>query len=246
MFISKREAEERLAEQRNIFRTPHADAPPDTERVDEASVERESDDGVDESIQQKNLEHQGGKISGGPEASCALDSGPSLAHLDALLSPRVNGRATYQGKPESQAAIAETNLILGNSTTRRLFGLSEEQTYAYSKGLRSTADITNNVPPNPQLSNRINKIKSELAELAASRLASTLDALSPKKISEIKRATNLSKVAKDMAVILDKCTDNKEESRNVHFHVFVPDAADISKYPTIDVGPSLPSKEPSV
>ena len=68
----------------------------------------------------------------------------------------------------------------------------------------------------------------------------TLDALSSSKIGDIKRATNLSKVAKDMAVILDKCTENKDDNRGgVHFHIFVPDPVDATRYPTVTVGPVL-------
>jgi hypothetical protein len=223
MFISKREAEERLAEDRNIFRSP-ADSASSAARKDD---DIETPDEVDEcgTVQEQHQEqHQ--------------DLG--LAQLDNLLHPRIHGRANYRNRLESQVAIAQTELIIGDTKTSQTFGLSLPQTYAYTRGLRSTADITNHTPPKPELTSRINKIKEELAEKAAARLDETLNALSASKIAEIKRATNLSKVAKDMAVILDKCTDTKEEGgKGVHFHIFVPDPVDVDRYPIVNVGPKL-------
>lgn len=250
MFISKREAEERLGEDRNIFRDPSSVARPDVSDVsdcdepdDPSKIEIESPDsgGANGSLNYGtagvcSIKNQSDKVSELPRDSSDL----SLSQLDDLLHPRIHGRANYRGKLESQVAIAETGLIIGQTTTSRVFGLSEPQTFAYSNGLRSAADITNHVPPKPDLSSRINKIKAELAEKAAARLDATLDALSASKIGEIKRATNLSKVAKDMAVILDKCTENKEEGgKGVHFHIFVPDPVDIDRYPIVNVGPKL-------
>lgn len=223
MFISKREAEERLSENRNIFREPpssHNDASA-TDATDTSDARQDvSMETPDEVIEQ----HQ--------------DLG--LAQLDNLLHPRIHGRANYRNRLESQVAIAQTELIIGDTKTSQTFGLSLPQTYAYTRGLRSTADITNHTPPKPELTSRINKIKEELAEKAAARLDETLNALSASKIAEIKRATNLSKVAKDMAVILDKCTDTKEEGgKGVHFHIFVPDPVDVDRYPIVNVGPKL-------
>lgn len=259
MFISKREAEERLSEDRNIFRDPSSA----TSVNNSSGARRDDGDSLSESECEDDLQTEVetpevggvdaiGRMNGKAGASLTSEGSSdktslSLSQLDDLLHPRIHGRAQYRGKLESQVAIAQTELIIGQTATSRAFQLSDSQTVAYSRGLRSTGDITTHTPPKPELTSRINKIKEELAEKAAARLDLTLDALSASKIGEIKRATNLSKVAKDMAVILDKCTENKEDSsKGVHFHIFVPDPVDIDRYPIVNVGPAVSSTDKQV
>jgi hypothetical protein len=253
MFISRREAEERLAEDRNIFRDPSQPALQDESDCDpEQQIESHDDVGGDDAIVKRSAkgttvhrqsgitQSRAGKAGTESESEETDSSSLSLAQLDSLLHPRINGRANYRGRLESQVAIAETSLIIGQTKTHRVFDLSEPQTQAYTRGLSSTSDITSGTPPKPELIKRINKIKEQLAEKAAARLDLTLEAMSATKISEIKRATNLSKVAKDMAVILDKCTDTKEDGRGgVHFHIYRPEPALELAYPTVTVGPKL-------
>ena len=155
MFISKREAEDRLTKDQNIFR----------KFVTEVRGEDGSDIGSpDDSASDDSAEQ---------DPTCDTVSNQhqdlSLHQLDDLLHPRIHGRAQYRNRLESQVAIAETELIIGEAKTARTFNLSIPQTDAYSKGLRTTADITNNVPPKPALISRINRIKEELAEKAAAR-----------------------------------------------------------------------------
>ena len=234
MFVSQKQAEARLKEERNIFR------------------DSASEGGTNESSQSNSLiiesPDAGSEVSEMGEEAEVEDDSPtiSLSHLDDLLFPKLRGRANYRGKLESQVAIAETELIAGPSMTARTFGLSVPQTQAYSEGLRSTNNITGNIPPKQELLQRINKTKELLAVKAAGRLDMTLNALTPQKISQIKRATNLSKVAKDMSVIMDKCTPKEESDKGaVHFHVWRPEIKNESNYVTVNVGPSLPvSQDP--
>lgn len=236
MFISQREAEERLKEDRNIFREPLTDLPETGDRNEVAKIDKPFKPGDPEEFDTPEVEEDD------PDSS-----GISLSHLDHLLNPRRPGRARYQGRLESQVAIAETEIIAGSAIAARTFGLSVPQTIAYSQGQRSNSELHpsgNGAPPKPELLARINKTKQELAVKAANRLDLTLNALTPQKISQIKRATNLSKVAKDMSVILDKCTPKDEGDKGgVHFHIYRPELRAETSYTTVNVGPSLPSPE---
>jgi hypothetical protein len=165
---------------------------------------------------------------------------PCIAALDALIQPRNGSHPRYRGKLESQVAIAETSLLLGDRVAGNLFDLSQPQTQAYRNSLSSTADITNGNPPKPALKKRVDAIKEELAEAAGIRLKQTLGFLSPEKLSRVKRATNLSKIAKDMAVVLDRCSPKEQTHEGgVHFHIMKPEVQRETVYDVVKIGSGL-------
>lgn len=241
MFISKEAAEARLRGDRNLFRGVNSPSVPSEIKHDTPVLPEESQTLEEEEYEVNDAE---GEI----ELSGSLDQPEeaiSLPHLDELLHPRVNGRANYKGKLESQVAIGETALILGRAQTARTFQLSPAQTEAYGLGL---GDVPRNDPdrqpvnPNHELKRRHNEVKQRLAAKAAARLDLTLEALTPTKLAGIKRATNISKVAKDLAVIMEKCSDvEKTDAQTVHFHVYQPEMNVENNYQTVNVGPTLPS-----
>jgi hypothetical protein len=241
MFISEREARERLEDKSNIFRDPSIPIP--LEGYDSVLIETT----VDSVGGKKQSSRDVVSSRDGEKDSIPDDKGPaiSLSHLDSLINPKLNGRAHYMGQLENQVAIGETALILGPTRTSHLMGLGTEQTRAYREGLTTqTEGIAGTVNTiKPELRKRLTIVKERLAEQAAHRLGLTLDALSPDKISSIKRATNISKVAKDMASILEKCTEKeKVDTGGVHFHVYRPEMHNEMNYTTVNVGPAIPSE----
>lgn len=224
MFISQREADERLRDDRNLFRDPEAVVRP-VEIINPEIIEPEP-------ARSPNSPHK--------DMRDADDSDLSLSNLDRLLSPRLHRSKPYTNI-DDQAAIAETAILIGPRQTGYIFDRSAGQEEKMSRGFTSGQAVFDHAPK-PELVSRISQIKERLAEKAADKLDSTLNALTPSKIGEIKRATNLSKVAKDMAVILDKCTEHKDQDRaGAVFHIFRPEIVQENYYTTVQVGPSLPS-----
>ena len=223
MFISKKEAEERLKADRNLFREVSAADSPLADAID---APEEAESGI-EPVESKE-EHTKVSIK-------------ALSHLDSLINParpdrKGRPRARYVNNLEAQAAIAETGIILGSGKAASVFELSNAQAGAYGASYRTSNKDQKNAFK-PELDLEISKIKTALAHKAADRLDLTLEALSEEKIAGIESAVNLARVAKDMAVIIEKCSE-KESTHDggVHFHIYRPEMQSESAYDTITVG----------
>lgn len=223
MFISSKEAKERLSSKRNIFRddlnTPEHD-PEIEETIDVEGVP---------SIPSTDV----------PDLNEETDRLLDMEKLNSLinLSPRTQVKHPYQGKPEAQVAIGKTALMVGQGTAGKIFGLSSPQSLAYERALSSSADITEHTPPNPSRKHQLDEFREQLAAKAATRLGETLDLLDEKKLSQVKRATNLSKIAKDMAVIVEKVSPKESADQGgVHFHIYKPEIEVEQSYQVVTVG----------
>lgn len=213
---------ERLSSSDNILRKKDSCLPdvPDQEIVDVPEVEEDAEEG--------------------PELVDTPGPRSILKHLDGLLQPGKPGHhpnaSRYKGHIDAQVAIGETELILGAAHAAPLFGLQDQQTARYGDG------TTNVLRPNPVVKKRIEESKERIAQLAADRLQSTLDCLTPVKLSSIKRATNLSKVGKDMATILEKVTPKGGAGEeHVHFHIFRPEQMQVNNYQVVNLGGAVPA-----
>jgi transposase len=215
MFISQKDAEARLAHGRNIFRDPGLPVVPDPDPAEESE-----------------------SITDSPEKDEKPEEMLDLSELDALINPesRRTRRANYRGNLEAQVGIAETSLILSQQKAADIFGMSRSQVEAYQRGLQSSNQITDGTPPKPALKQRVDAIKEEIAEKSALRLKNVLDLLDEPKLKQVKRATNLAKIGKDMATILDKVAPANTGEGHVHFHVFAPERKDISDYKVVSIG----------
>lgn len=224
MFISAKEAKERLSSRRNIFAAEPIDRSSDDrleipETVDIESVPDSND--VSDDLNE--------------ETDRLLD----MEKLNSLinLSPRTQNKQPYRGKTEAQVAIGKTALMIGQGTAGKIFGLSNSQSEAYAHALTSTADITDHTPPNPSRKQQLDEFREVLAAKAASRLGETLEMLSEQKLSQVKRATNLSKIAKDMAVIVEKVSPKESADQGgVHFHIYKPEIEVEQSYQVVTVG----------
>jgi hypothetical protein len=227
MFISNKEAEDRLKDGRNIFRDKDvAPSPPGSPTSPSDSRDVRVNKIAEDQAAIELLKQRRQKLSN-EEAAISLD------HLDHLLSPRIKSRPYTD--LNVQAAIAETALVLGDTKTSRIFDRSYSQADRYAHGKTNDFGIEK-----PELKSRLVQIKERLAEKAADKLDATMNALTPQKISEIKRATNLSRVAKDMASVMDKCSENRDnEGAGVHFHIYRPETVTEKIYETVTVGPAI-------
>jgi hypothetical protein len=231
MFISNKEAEDRLRDDRNIFRDGDAITRPsgvpatsNQSRLQRIEKLREEQELIDQAkARRAQLDNE--------------DSTISLSHLDSLLSPRIKSKPYTN--PDVQAAVAETALVLGASMAGAIFDRDSQQPRRMSHGFTNGFDGDAGIP-SPALVSRLTRIKERLAEKAADKIDAAMEALTPQKISSIKRATNLAKVAKDMSSVMEKCEPKKDaEGAGVHFHIYRPEASPVSKYETVTVGPKV-------
>jgi hypothetical protein len=218
MFISQKDAEARLKSSRNRLRDPNEPASVDGVLIPELVDEIAEQDSINES-DEPQLDEK------------LLD----MKELEKLIELRP--RANYRGKTQAQIAIGEVAMATSQATAGHLFGTSRAQAQAYEGGLRSTSDITNKHPPNPIRKKALDETRQKLAEKAASRLSEVLEILDTPKIQAVKRATNLSKIAKDMATIMEKVTPKESRDEGgVHFHIYKPEVAVEQNYQTVTIG----------
>jgi len=214
MFISSDQARARLGSRRNVFSDGH-DRGGDRTYVIEPEV---IEDAIEDVIK--------------PDPLIDLSKLDELINRDPLRS-----KQPYRGRTEAQVAIGETALVVGQSQAGRLFGLSNEQSLAYERALSSTADITNHTPPNPSRKKQIDEFREVLAAKAAERLGDTLELLDTPKLKAVKRATNLSRIAKDMATIVEKVSPKETvDQGGVHFHIYKPEISVEQNYKVVTVG----------
>jgi hypothetical protein len=234
MFISNKEAQDRLNDGRNIFR----DSPSASDPASSAPTSGSSAGWREQKAERLRQEQADIEQARARRTELANeDSTISLSHLDMLLSPHV--RSKPYTNIETQAAIAETALVLGPTMAGALFDREHQQPRRMAEGYTSGFDHDAG-RPKPELVTRLAQIKERLAEKAANKLDATMNALTPQKISAVKRATNLSKIAKDMAAVMDKCSEHKDnEGAGVHFHIYRPESVPETIYETVQVGPKV-------
>lgn len=221
MIVSSSEAKERLESERNRL----AVSAPGSERVSDVAPASkdlpvpDSSEGGEEGQDQS-------------KESSAFD----FSELDKIIDSRPC-RPSYANNLPAQRSIAQTSLLIGQTSAAHIFGNSVPQVHAYENGLQSSAQITNGKPVTSGIDKIVKELKQELALKAATRLGEVLDVLDGDRIKRVKRATDLARVGKDMAVILDKVSPREDHMQGgVHFHIIKPETAPISDYKVIEVG----------
>jgi len=180
--------------------------------------------------------------------------------LDKLLNPRIlkNGKE-YSGRGpkglhvDEQAAIGVAAGILGTTAGGRLGDVTYPSAHSFKNGYEGNhTQYDPRRGPKEELREKIIGGHGIIVDKCFNRLLATLDLLDDQKLSQVKRATELSVVAKNLSGIIasasaattDKFIDQKEQS--VHFHIMRPEPALHDDYPTINIdsSPDLP-KDPS-
>jgi len=216
MFVSDKEAKNRLADPRNRLRSPSAPASSvPTKKTPEPEVPNTVD------------------VPTPQDPRLSDDKLLTIAALDSLIGKRT--RTPYTDL-ETQVGIAQTVDLLGPTTTGALFDRHAGQMARYPNGFTSGRDADNR-KHKAALKERIDEYREVLTAKAAGRLEAALDCLNDTKLSEVKRATNISKIAKDMASIVEKVTPKKDsEGAGVHFHIYRPEQHEEAHYEVVTVG----------
>lgn len=223
MFLTEEEAKQRLEDARNLF------SPSYVPSRYEGEVSPDNEDESHEEVEKDEIDHH---------------TAPAPADIDRLLSGAADPyeirhrRGQLRGQVDVQVAIGATASVIGDRKAGNLFGLSSDQADAYERGLSSQADVRTGLDRIPERGKRLASVKEQLAELASSRLSSALTSLTVEKIDGCK-PSQVSTIAKDMAVVLDKVTKETSKPESIHFHIFRPEMKSVSEYTTVHVGSPL-------
>ena len=161
--------------------------------------------------------------------------------FDRLISG-YKGRGTKNLHRDVQAGIGVAADFLGTTKASRLGDVAISSAHSYERGFTSPTDLVNPLkPPKAELQERIIQGHGIIVDKCFNRLLKTLNLLDDEKLSGVKKATELSLIAKNLssivnhatAVTQDKLVENNEKS--VHFHIMKPPMAQEDEYPVIQI-----------
>ena len=220
MFISHEEAIERLRDPKSLFSHHFLDLPSTSPTKEEGPIP----DTIETPEVNKKEEIDPKKLEG--------------------LNREILGRKRQRRYPEERIGIAEVSLLLGGTVAGQLSGANQSSAWSYEHAFHNS-DGGGNRTVQPYLKERIDKARSIIQLRASSRLKTCLSLLDEDKIGELQKATELSQVAKDMAVILQKMDKNEAHiGTQVSFHIHKPemraaDSYDLVPLGCLDVGDSV-------
>lgn len=226
MFTTREQSESRRTSQENVF----------GERFSPSSVFRDKQVIVPEIVTPTFVEDTPGDDESHRDAEEVVASGGDSDFTKLLRDNRQRAivrHGTMRGRPDLQATVGLTADLIGNKEAGAMFGLSHDHTSGLSNGQASGAERGGYAAENKELKSRLGQMKNDLALKAADKLDSALDALSDTKITSIKHATNIARVAKDMAVIIDKVTKDNSREEGIHFHLYRPEMKTVQNYGTV-------------
>lgn len=244
MFIPKEEAERRLNSRENLVNS----LPRSSENISPDSfhlppsfslpLEEEEKGPISEepkkTYQEKTIEKL---LSDDP-----LDIETGFDRLLDLKKFSYKGAGTKALHRDVQAGIGIASSFLGTTKASRLNDVGISSAHSYENGYTSPTDLSNPLKtPKADLQNRIIQGHGIVIDKCFNRLLRTLDLLDDDKLEGVKKATDLSIIAKNLssivnhatAVTQDKLIENNEKS--VHFHIMKPPMAQEEEYPVIEI-----------
>lgn len=152
------------------------------------------------------------------------------------------GRGTKALHMDTRAAIGVTAGILGTTKASRLNDVAIAGAHSYRAGYTGPRDFSNpEKSPREELQAKIIEGHGIIVDRCFSRLLSTLDLLDDEKLGEVKRATELSQIAKNLSGVIAHATNATQDKsvekneQNVHFHIMRPEQALEAEYKTVEV-----------
>lgn len=144
------------------------------------------------------------------------------------------GRGNVKEIPHAVRAFIAEEAINGASSKEitDALNISPSSISAYKNGATSTASYDS---PNKKLRAHIDNVKERITKKASNRLIRALNNLDEDKMNEL-GARDLSGVAKDMSVIIDKMSPKADKSteQHAHIHLYTPPQKKLEDYESID------------
>lgn len=231
MFISEREAQERINSPENVLT-----------RIDRA-VEDAPDVGEAESPITPDALDFLDDILGVP----TLDAGSTepdvfaQLQLEKLLSPHKPGRKPNirNRTTEENASVALLGQVLGRKTAEEMVGVDPIHQSHLVRGYTSPVDRLNPLKgPKEELLDEIARQGKTVANKAFQKLNLALDAMTPAKISAMESPVKIAQVARGMSSVIKDITpkDANLDEGGVHFHIYAPPRVSEDHYSTVEVG----------
>lgn len=228
MFISEKEANERLHSSKNVLTSIKKDG---DSREGEAHTREPLVIPVDDLVPE--------------DQTCASAVGvleaPDGKFLRRILGMNVStGRKKGQTEmpKELQAACATSAQLTNTKTAANAFGVSYHHADELKHGYTNQADrYDEGKEPDKDLAKIINRQKTQVRDLAFEKLTKTLGLISDDKLQALTDPVKLGRLAKDLSGVVDKVLPKDAvQLGGVHFHVWRPEMRDESSYETVSVG----------
>lgn len=225
MFIDEQEFQRRIRSSENILnrvpRDSERDLTPDSFILPiDSSISVESEPEAEDPVQEaKDL------------------SSPSGRALQMLLAGEINEKKRRGRTIEEQAGIGLASALLGPAASGRLNGVScRHAVNLHPKtAVTATDNAYNGKGPREDLREKILEQNGVVVDLAFGRLVKSLSLLDDTKLTEVKKATDLSRIARDFSGIIKNATpqDEMHGGNSVHFHVYRPEMKQENEYETL-------------
>lgn len=236
MFVSRKQATERLSDLENLSRvkdsseaSPSVQAPSPDAKVQEGVGEGE-DASLDEIVDDAETEAYA-KEGVADKVETQVFKSPSMQRLNDLiggiLSPRPS-RAAEATRLENARGFKEVAEYLGKDQAVSLLGKTATP---------EQIDPTNNT--RPLIESRIRKLRASVALRSTRKLRKVVDAIDDDKIAAIESPLELGRLARDLSQVSQGMSPKENEvDGGVHFHVYRPEVRETSSYPIINISPS--------
>lgn len=211
MFVSRKQATDRLSADENLLR-PRVDtgaSATDEVEVVEGEVEDDSEEPEDIGLGEETVE---------------VYKTPTLSKLDALISGKPRPRSFGTRVRDSQA-FAEVADILGKDVASQVLDVPESLK-------------THPVGSDKLLVERkLRRLKSTVALRTTRKLSKVVKQITDEKIETIENPLELARLGRDLATITQSMSPKEEQpDGGVHFHVYRPELKQENHYETITVG----------
>lgn len=236
MFIDEEEAARRLRTDENLLnRILPRDPSPEPSFIFPLGLEE---------IIQSDPEPVEVEKKGSPKNFENLDSKEASKKLEKLLSPpsEYKGRGTKQLHRDVQAGIGLTASYLGTTKASRAGDVAISSAHSYERGYTGPVDLVNpEKSPKEDLRERIIQGHGIIVDKCFDRLLHTLNLLDDDKLGAVKKASELTVIARNLSGIISHAAQATQEKgfevneNSVHFHVMRPEQAIEAEYKTVEV-----------
>lgn len=153
------------------------------------------------------------------------------------LSELGRGKGRVAIPNEVRAAAGVCAELTTAKTAARAFDMSVHHADELKHGFTNQLARYGGQAPQEDLKKEIDRQKKHVRDLAFEKLIKTLGLMSDDKLASVTDPTKLSRISKDLAVVVDKTTPKEEGPMGgVHFHVWRPEMRTEESYEVINVG----------
>lgn len=176
------------------------------------------------------------KIGGETEGPSDEESAALIEEYLRVTPKRGRRHGQQNLSTETRAMVAVTTRVAGGPAAEAAFGVGAKHAYDVNQGFRGQK-AREDGKRDFDLVTRTQEVIGEVHETAAERLLQAVGLVTKEKLATVNKMTDLTKVARDLASIVEKTAPRVEhDDKTVHFHVWAPPQKDEKDYEVVDVG----------